>query len=217
MKILIKDFKRTEETVSMMLRIEQEPNLSGYENSIGPEYIEFDSSNYSELSDDEFMTMAFNRLWPVALKIFKQTGYLEEPLNPVEFELIESTETRIIIDGPLAINKFIGHDKEELYSAIVIDQYKKPMRPVALSLDGVVLENGILTISEDVDQVINLVAVDGEFSESLELTVMVVEKELTETEELASLVTTLALDSIEKQNQIEALVGQITNIMLGGA
>lgn len=193
------------------IRIEQEEN--GYENGIN-KTIEISSSESQGLNKDELYTLAFKRISPMAFKRFKEVGYVEETLNPIGFRMIESRANRINIVGAETAKKAMGDDLHLDYSALLLDQYGDVMKQLPIYNNEIELIDHRLKITENKSQTITLSAKDGDLTKSKNVVIEYVKKELTETEQLASMVTTLALDSAEKQQQIESLVNQVTNIML---
>jgi hypothetical protein len=214
MKIqIIEHVKPTKSIVNHSIEIRMEQEENGYENGIN-KIIEFSSSESQGLSEDELYTLAFKRVSPMAIKRFKEVGYVEETFNPVGFKIIESKASRINIVGVETAKKAIGEDLYLDYSALLLDQYGDVMKQLPIYNNEIELIGHRLKINENKSQMITLSAKDGDLMQSKEVVIEYVEKELTETEQLASMVTTLALDSAEKQQQIELLVNQVTNLML---
>lgn len=150
MKLNIFNYKETEDSVSITMRAEQEEN--GYSNSVIDDFI-ISKAQYPHIAtQDEFKTLAHNLLKPVYERVFKDTGYVEESLNPVDFNIIKPSVSKVSIVGNGIIRKIDGVDPGAMYFGNVYDQYGNYMKNCDVELlepiEDVSIDDGLLILGD---------------------------------------------------------------------
>ncbi|MHB8065015.1 MAG: hypothetical protein ACYDG2_20750 [Ruminiclostridium sp.] len=145
-----------------------------------------------ELTDDEIKTLAWLRVKSTAIRVFEQIEPLNEPDNPIGFELIPSAPKRIELYGNAVVA--IGDTTE--YQATVYDQYNQAMaaEPIWVNKSITAVEPGEVVVTASV----------GTLSKSL--VVNVVERIKSQEEIMQELVDTLLVDNLNMQSQIDTLI-----------
>lgn len=204
MKIQISNYKETEENICLTIRVEQEEN--NYQNSVPYNY-EFNKLQYPYLSTgDDFKTLAFRLLKPIYERVFKNTGYVEETPNPIDFKITEPRLQSLELHTPENIVKYLGEDFTLQFNAVALNQFGEVIENITPQYDPGAISDSMTELQ--------VTANYEDLSDQVTIPVQVQERPISEIQMLGKMVSDLMMISAEKDETISVMGHQITNLML---
>lgn len=207
MKITNKGITQTETGVIVNLRIEQQmAPFNSFDQSI-----QLSSADIEELTNDEIVTMAVNRIMQSVIEGFELVG-----MDPQEKALIQDTEgftlivsrPKLILISPHVISKELTKAMNQEIIVTIISQYGQTYSPIDVTptvelvnpSSGVTLSGNKLTLETDEIQTLNIKASLGDLHHVQEIQIS----------------KYLPPPAISTEERITFLEDALNTIMLGG-